>query len=250
MRRPIAGWRSSPRGSDTFDCRIDRSGCIVALEMFPHQGATLLCVFWIEGTMIKTSVCGSEGSFVSFGDRHVRAGNDMRCSMAQKRRLFAAIIFQIRHRPTCRNLLASVSMMLTYALFACATGVTAPCLAAQDEHLTVSDAWVSPMLEVGRDVPLLVTVRNDGNLTDSLTRIRCPVANFAEKHTVDRGEGAPAMRAIASIPIASGSTVVFKPTEYHVMLLQTRQPLRSGDKFKCMLVFQKAGSIEADVEVR
>jgi hypothetical protein len=58
------------------------------------------------------------------------------------------------------------------------------------------------------------------------------------------------MRPISSIPVPASSTVVLKPTEFHVMLLQIRQPLAVGERFKCTLVFQKAGAIETEVEVR
>jgi copper(I)-binding protein len=34
------------------------------------------------------------------------------------------------------------------------------------------------------------------------------------------------------------------------MLLQTRQPLAVGDKFTCAIDFQKAGTIEMEVNVR
>jgi copper(I)-binding protein len=67
---------------------------------------------------------------------------------------------------------------------------------------------------------------------------------------VDRGEGAPAMRSVSSIPIAAGSTTVLKPDGYHIMLLQTRQPLAAGDRFTCAIAFQKAGTIETEVSVR
>jgi len=121
---------------------------------------------------------------------------------------------------------------------------------AGGEGLTISNAWVPAVSKIGGDVPLLASVRNENNAPDALMRIRCAVANFSEKHIVDRGEGAPAMRPIPSIPIAANTTVIFKPTEYHVMLLQTRQPLVVGDRFNCTLVFQKAGTIETEVEVR
>jgi periplasmic copper chaperone A len=121
---------------------------------------------------------------------------------------------------------------------------------AQGEGLDVSDAWVPAADDVGRDVPLLVAIRNKTDSPDALVRVRCPVANFAEKHTVDRGEGAPAMRSISAIPIPANSVVTLKPNEYHVMLLQTRQPLAVGERFSCALVFQKAGTIETEVEVR
>jgi len=121
---------------------------------------------------------------------------------------------------------------------------------AQGEGLVVSDAWVPAADEVGRDLPLLLAIRNEADFPDALMRVRCPVANFFEKHTVDRGEGSPAMRPISSIPVPASSTVVLKPDAYHVMLLQIRQPLAVGEHFKCTLVFQKAGSIETEVEVR
>jgi copper(I)-binding protein len=121
---------------------------------------------------------------------------------------------------------------------------------AASEGLTLSEAWVPAATEVGRDVPLLVTIKNDTTSPEALMRVRCPIANFSERHIVDRGEGAPAMRAVPTIPIPAGSTLVLQPTTYHVMLLQTREPLEPGKRFTCTIVFQKAGSIETEVEVR
>nr|WP_210267857.1 copper chaperone PCu(A)C [Bradyrhizobium aeschynomenes] len=116
--------------------------------------------------------------------------------------------------------------------------------------MTLSEAWVPATPEVGRDIPLLLTIKNETTAPEALMRVRCPIANFSERHTVDRGEGAPAMRAIPNIPIPAGSTLVLLPTAYHVMLLQTREPLEPGKRFTCTIVFQKAGSIETEVEVR
>jgi len=120
---------------------------------------------------------------------------------------------------------------------------------AGSESLKITDAWVPTVEKSGGDVPLLMTIRNESSSPDALIRVRCPVANFSEKHTVDRGEGSPAMRAIPSIPIAASSTTVLKPDAYHVMLLQTRQMLAAGEAFNCSIVFQKAGTIETEVKV-
>jgi copper(I)-binding protein len=108
---------------------------------------------------------------------------------------------------------------------------------------------VPPAEPAGGDVPLLMTIKNEADVADTLVRVGCPVANFTEKHIVDRGEGAPAMRAIPAIPIAANSTIVLKPDGYHVMLLQTRQALAEGETFTCTVVFQKAGTIETEVRV-
>jgi periplasmic copper chaperone A len=154
-------------------------------------------------------------------------------------------VWDFRDQPMSRAASPLAGLVLICWSFA-----TSPAFGGQGEGLVVSDAWVPAIDQIGRDVPLLAAISNQVDSADALTRIRCPVANFAEKHTVDRGEGAPAMRSISTIPIPAHSTVLLKPTEYHVMLLQIRQPLAIGEHFNCTLVFQKAGTIETEVEVR
>jgi copper(I)-binding protein len=124
-----------------------------------------------------------------------------------------------------------------------------PGFAAAGDALQVTNARVPASGEIGIDLPLLMTVRNDTAEADALLRVRCPFANFSERHTVDRGEGAPAMRAVKSIPIPENQTTELKRDGYHVMLLQTRQKLLDGETFTCAVVFQKAGTKETEVQV-
>ncbi len=107
---------------------------------------------------------------------------------------------------------STASFCLAGSAFICLFA-TAPVHGAPSEGLAVSQAWVPATDEAGHDVPLLATITNEVDSPDALMRIRCPVANFSEKHTVDRGEGAPAMRSVSSIPIPAHSTVVLKPNE-------------------------------------
>jgi copper(I)-binding protein len=120
---------------------------------------------------------------------------------------------------------------------------------AGGEAVKISDAWVHAADQVGGNIALSMTIKNEADVADALLRVRCSVANFSEKHAVDRGEGSPAMRAIPSIPIAASSTTILKLDAYHVMLLQTRQTLAAGEAFNCSIVFQKAGTIETEVKV-
>ena len=122
--------------------------------------------------------------------------------------------------------------------------------AAANEALQVTDARVPAADKEGGDLPLTMTIRNEAESADALLRVRCPVANFSERHVVDRGEGAPAMRSIPNIPIPAKGTLALKRDGYHVMLLQMRQVLAPGDTFKCAIVFQKAGTIETEVQVQ
>ena len=155
--------------------------------------------------------------------------------------LLTEIVSQSRlHRNICR---------LAAGMLGLATLITVSSAAA-DETIKISDAWVHAADQVGGNVTLSMTIKNEAEVADALMRVRCPVANFSERHTVDRGEGAPAMRPIPSIPIAASTTTVLKPDAYHIMLLQTRQALVAGEAFNCSIFFQKAGTIETEVKIR
>jgi periplasmic copper chaperone A len=124
-----------------------------------------------------------------------------------------------------------------------------PGFVAAGDALQVTNARVPASDEIGIDLPLLMTIRNDAAVADAILRVRCPFANFSVKHTVDRGEGAPAMREVKSIPVPENRTIELKPDGYHVMLLQTRQKLADGETFTCAVVFQNAGTRETEVQI-
>ncbi len=121
--------------------------------------------------------------------------------------------------------------------------------ASHAADLVVTNAWVPPAGAAGKDVVLSMTIQNDSGDADALVRASCPFANFSEKRTVDRGEGAPAARAIPNIPVPAHSTVTLEPTGYHVGLLQTREPLSEGAEFVCSITFRKAGPVEVKVKI-
>jgi len=133
-------------------------------------------------------------------------------------------------------------------LLAAGLGLT-PGFAAAGDALQVTSARVRASDEIGVDLPLLMTIKNETAEADAILRVRCPFANFSEKHAVDRGEGAPAMRPVKSIPIPEGKTTELRQDGYHVMLLQTRQKLVDGETFTCAVAFQKAGTKETEVQV-
>ena len=113
--------------------------------------------------------------------------------------------------------------------------------------VSISRAW-TPMAAVGVDTPLFMTINNDGP-GDSLLRAKCTTANFSEEHTIDTGEGSPSMRTIKAIPIAANRVTQLSPDGFHVMLLQTTQPLTADVKFHCSLTFRDAGKQDVEVTV-
>ncbi|MES5482945.1 copper chaperone PCu(A)C [Bradyrhizobium sp. INPA03-11B] len=148
----------------------------------------------------------------------------------------------------CRNI--KCNSWITLPLFCLISTVGVMHNALANESLQIVDARVPAVDKEGGDLPLTMTIRNEADSADALLRVRCPVANFSERHIVDRGEGAPAMRSISNIPVPAKGTLELKRDGYHVMLLQLRQALTPGETFKCAVVFQKAGTIETEVTVQ
>jgi copper(I)-binding protein len=118
---------------------------------------------------------------------------------------------------------------------------------AAEPGLVVSKAWI-PATDRGANTPLFMTVTNDGE-ADLLLRARCDAANFSEQHTVDHGEGFPAMRVIKAIPIAGHGATQLNADSNHVMLLQATHPLVAGETFACKITFRDAGPQDVTVKV-
>lgn len=115
--------------------------------------------------------------------------------------------------------------------------------------IEVSNAWTPAAAQTRIDVPVYMAVANRTDAPDSLLRVRCPVADFAEKHVTDRGEGGFAMREVKAIAIPPGAVVTLAPRGPHLMLLHTKQALQPGETFTCSVVFQKAGAVPVEVTV-
>lgn len=135
--------------------------------------------------------------------------------------------------------------MRKLALAACCVALPTAAIAVE-----IVDATVPPAAEKGVDVPLSMRIENRGGGEDSLLRVRCPVAHFTEKRTVDQGEGGSAFREVSAIPVAADAAQELGPEGFHVVLLQTTQPLRAGETFSCAVSFKSAGAKQMPVTVR
>jgi copper(I)-binding protein len=96
---------------------------------------------------------------------------------------------------------------------------------------------------------VFLSVENQGTKTDRLVTVSTPAAATAGLHQMVLDAGVMRMRAIAGIDVKPGDRLVLQPGGYHVMLTDLKRPLQAGDHFPLTLGFEKAGSIEVDVEV-
>jgi len=58
------------------------------------------------------------------------------------------------------------------------------------------------------------------------------------------------MRAVPALELPAGKAVELKPGGYHVMLMDLKQPLKTGDTVTVSLVVEAAGGKRETVEVK
>lgn len=117
--------------------------------------------------------------------------------------------------------------------------------------LVISDAW-SRATPAGAPVGGgYLTITNKGSSTDRLVSFSTDLAGQPEIHEMKDEGGVMKMRPLkAGLAIPPGATVKLAPGGYHLMLLKLKKPLVAGQRFKATLVFEKAGPVEVEFEIR
>lgn len=105
-------------------------------------------------------------------------------------------------------------------------------------NLTVSDVWVRP--SKGQVSAAYLTVKNSG-AADKLLSANCDCAKATELHEMSMTNGVMKMDRVAAIDVPAKGEVALKPGGYHIMLIDLKRPLLSGENVPIKLVFEKAG---------
>ncbi len=95
-----------------------------------------------------------------------------------------------------------------------------------------------------------LVIKNTGQTPDRLVAVRSPVADKAQVHEMKMDGSIMRMRELENgLDIPPGATVTLAPGGFHVMLTGLKAPLKQGSKVPLTLVFEKAGSIDIDLDV-
>jgi periplasmic copper chaperone A len=116
--------------------------------------------------------------------------------------------------------------------------------------ITISDAWVRI---VGPGLPAAgyLTIDNRGSLADALVAASSPDAASVEVHqTAADSSGMVGMAPVARLSCPVGATVALAPGGYHLMIMGLASTLRAGDRLELDLVFEHAGRVIVQAEVR
>lgn len=116
--------------------------------------------------------------------------------------------------------------------------------------LTVKDAWARPALQ-GQNGAVYFVIQNDTRTDDALIDASTDAAASAEAHmSMLDSSGVMSMRMQDAVQVPAGESVVFKPGDLHVMLIDLNRDLQINDTFTLILRFEKAGKITLQVEVK
>jgi len=96
-----------------------------------------------------------------------------------------------------------------------------------------------------------IVITNKGLSADRLLSFTTDLAGQPEVHEMSHEGGVMKMRPLPKgLAIPAGASVKLEPGGYHLMLLQLKKPLTVGQRYKATLVFEKAGPVEVEFEVK
>ncbi len=117
--------------------------------------------------------------------------------------------------------------------------------------LVISSAWSRATPQGAAVAGGYVTISNRGTSAERLISFITDLAAQPEIHEMSNEGGVMKMRPLGKgLVIPAGATVKLEPGGYHLMLLQLKKGLTAGQRFKATLVFEKAGPVEVEFEVR
>jgi len=159
-------------------------------------------------------------------------------------------------RPVRRRLpIAVAAALLVLTAAACSTtGATGPASGAVGSGgtaagaPTVSGAWVRAAPAGGQTAGYLTIT--GGTAADALVSASSPGASMVELHETSMDSGMVGMHAVESLAIPAGGSVALAPGGYHLMIMGLGQALSAGGAFQIDLVFQHAGKVTVQAEVR
>lgn len=148
-----------------------------------------------------------------------------------------------------RTTLLAAIVLATMSVLACAASPGAGASGAPSS-ISISEAWARPASAGGESAGYLV-ITNTGSAADTLVSASSTVAASVELHTSEMdASGMMGMHPVDGIEIPAGASVALEPGAYHLMVMGLREDLAVGDPLEFDLVFQHAGTLTAEAEVK
>lgn len=126
---------------------------------------------------------------------------------------------------------------------------SAQTLFAGEDVVSVTEAWMRPVILQNRPGAAYFIIRNDTGMADRLIRVTSSLADRVEIHVHKHEGGVMKMMRVEDIYIPAHSLVAVEPGEYHLMLFGLKKRLALGDELPLTLFFESAGEIQVAARV-
>ena len=119
---------------------------------------------------------------------------------------------------------------------------------AQD--IMVMNAVAAPSLtSQAKTGAVYLSIMNMGKTNDELIRISTLVATSAMLHESKDENGVMKMEMLDTLEFPAGKTVDILPGHLHIMLMDLKKPLKTGDHVAIELEFKNSGNVSVDAIV-
>jgi len=116
--------------------------------------------------------------------------------------------------------------------------------------LEITTPWTRATAPTARSGGGFMTITNKGTTADRLVSARSTVSDKVEIHEMQMDGSVMRMRELAKgLDIPPGATVMLKPGSYHIMFMELKAPIARDAKVPVTLVFEKAGSLDVQLNV-
>jgi len=116
--------------------------------------------------------------------------------------------------------------------------------------LEITTPWTRATAPTARTGGGFMTITNKGTTADRLVSARSTVSDKVEIHEMQMDGSVMRMRELAKgLDIPPGASVMLKPGSYHIMFMELKAPLARDAKVPVTLVFEKAGSLDVQLNV-
>jgi len=117
--------------------------------------------------------------------------------------------------------------------------------------IEIATPWTRATPPSARTGGGFMTITNKGTVADRLISARSNASDKVEIHEMQMDGNVMRMRELAKgLEIPPGATVMLKPGSYHIMFMELKAPLAKDAKVPVTLVFEKAGSIDIQLDVQ
>jgi len=117
--------------------------------------------------------------------------------------------------------------------------------------LVVTEPWSRPTPGGARLTAGYLRIVNTGTEPDRLIGGSARIADQLELHSSETDNGISRMRPLRDgIEIPAGETIELRPGGKHLMFAHLRNSVAQGERFEATLVFEKAGPLVVEFDVR